>query len=89
MQNNRETTFGITVRRAWEGTTKELGRLMIFCWAFRKELVGVRNCIAHSKPTISYAKEQIMEDFQAVDYGHLGTFAAELVDRYPGSFWRE
>jgi len=89
MHNNRETTFGITVRRAWEATQSELGRLMLYCWAFRKESVDVRNCIAHPKPTISYAKEQIMEDFRVVEYGHLGAFAAEFVDRHPGSFWSE
>jgi hypothetical protein len=87
MENEKETSFGVTVRQAWEVTNKrrrKLGELMLFCWASKQGSVNTRNGIAHPKPTIAEAKERILADFTA--YGHLGDFAVGLVDRHPRSF---
>jgi hypothetical protein len=85
MEDEKETSFGATVRQAWEVTNEkgsELSELMLLCWVF---VDNAQNCIAHRrKLTIADAKRRILRDF--TPYGHLGTFAVSLVDRHPGSF---
>ncbi|KIM92402.1 hypothetical protein PILCRDRAFT_810459, partial [Piloderma croceum F 1598] len=87
MEDDKETSFGATVRHAWEVTNargSELGELMLFCWTITAGSHDTRNCIAHPRPTTADAKDKILADL--APYRNLGSFTVNLVDRYPGSF---
>jgi len=62
----KETSFGATVRHAWEVTNaggSELGKLMLFCWTIKAgSSCNTRNLILHPRPTTADAKDKILAD---------------------------